>query len=94
MADGRTNNKGTKGNKGGRPPKAFEKTIKEYTEPYLEEALATILEVMRKGKKDSDRYNAAKTLLEYNWGKPKQQTDITSNGESVNIPLSSWADDK
>lgn len=93
MADNRKHN-GGKREGSGRKPKAFEKTIKEYTDPYLEEALATILEVMRKGKKDSDRYNAAKTLLEYNWGKPKQQTDITSNGESVNIPLSSWADDK
>ena len=27
-------------------------------------------------------------------GKPKESTDITTNGESISIPISVWADDK
>ena len=90
--DGRKNNGGNKN--AGRKPKAVEKTIKEYTEPHIAAAIEKIVEIMINGKRQVDQMAAAKILLEYNWGKPKQQTDITSNGETVNIPLSTWADDK
>jgi len=77
----------------GRKSKGFEKSIKEVTEPYLEEALNTVLNVMRNGDKSSDQLSAAKTILEYNWGKPNQKQDITTNGKELNIPLMKWADD-
>ena len=48
---------------------------------------------MREAEKHSDQLSAAKTIIEYNWGKPKQQTDITTNGDSLNLPLMNWADD-
>ena len=51
-------------------------------------------EIGIKGKRQVDQMSAAKILLEYNWGKPKQQTDVTTNGKDINIPLSTWADDK
>ena len=94
MADGRANNKGTKGNNGGRPPKAVEKTIKEYTEPHIAKAIEKVVEIMMNGKRQVDQMAAAKILLEYNWGKPRQQTDVTTNGKDINIPLSTWADEK
>jgi len=77
----------------GRKSKGFEKSIKEATDPYLEEALKTVVNVMRTATKQSDQLSAAKTILEYNWGKPNQKTDITSNGKDLNIPLMKWADD-
>lgn len=77
----------------GRKSKGFEKSIKDNTEPYIQEAIETVLNVMRNADKFSDQLSAAKTILEYNWGKPKQQTDVTTNGDSVNIPILMWADD-
>lgn len=90
MADGRKNNGGNKN--AGRKPKAVEKTIQEYTEPHIKDAIQKIVEIMAKGKRQVDQMAAAKILLEYNWGKPKQQMDMDIKGD-VNIPLSTWADD-
>ena len=92
MSDNRANNGGAR--KGaGRKSKGFEKSIKEHTDPYIQEAINKVLQVMREAEKHSDQLSAAKTIIEYNWGKPKQQTDITTNGDSLNLPLMNWADD-
>lgn len=95
MADGRANNGGhsTKG-KAGRKPKAVEKTIKEYTEPHIAEAIETVVNVMKTAKKDSDQLAAAKILMEYNWGRPQQSTDVTTNGKDLNLPITTWVHDK
>jgi hypothetical protein len=34
---------------------------------------------------------AIKTWLEYRYGKPKQNVDVTSAGEKMLIPISTWA---
>ena len=67
----------------GRKPKADEERIRDITSPYVPGAIETVVNIMQNAEKDSDRLAAAKLLLSYNWGLPKQQTDITTNGETI-----------
>lgn len=91
--DGRKNNKGTKGNNGGRKPKDEEKRIRDLVSPYVDGAINKVIDIMVNGQKSSDQLAAAKLILEYRFGKPEQKQDITSNGKEINIPLMKWADD-
>ena len=92
--DGRVNNKGTKGNNGGRKSKDEEQRIRDLVSPYVDGAIAKVIEIMATAQKSSDQLAAAKLILEYRFGKPEQKQDITSNGKDLNIPLMKWADDK
>tara|TARA_R110002073_G_scaffold84016_7_gene200195 strand:+ start:153 stop:425 length:273 start_codon:yes stop_codon:yes gene_type:complete len=80
--DGRINNKGTKGNKGGRPSKAEEQKLIENLTPMNPDALKS-LEV---GLKNKEQW-AVKLFFEYFYGKPQQRVDVTSNSETLNIPI-------
>ena len=80
--DGRINNKGTKGNKGGRPSKAEEQKLIENLTPMNADALKS-LEV---GLKNKEQW-AVKLFFEYFYGKPQQRVDVTSNSETLNIPI-------
>jgi hypothetical protein len=86
--DKRKNNKGVIGNKGGRPPKATEIELIQRLSPMEDEALIQLA----KGVKSGD-YKFIQLYMAYRYGKPKESKDITSNGESLNIPLIQWADD-
>ena len=79
--DGRRNNKGTPGNKGGRPPKADEIKLIEQMDAIAapSEAWAALW-----GKVQEGDTQAIKTWLEYRFGKPKQQLDVTTDGEKLN----------
>lgn len=94
MADGRRNNGGhsTKG-KAGRPSKADELKIKKLTDPHIEKAIKTVIEIMANGDKSSDRLAAAKVILEYNWGKPSQMVyNDNETNHMFNIPMIDWID--
>ncbi len=80
--DGRINNKGTKGNKGGRPSKAEEQKLIENLTPMNPDALKS-LEI---GLKNKEQW-AVKLFFEYFYGKPQQRIDVTSNSETLNIPI-------
>lgn len=80
--DGRINNKGTKGNKGGRPSKAEEQKLIENLTPMNPVALKS-LEI---GLKNKEQW-AVKLFFEYFYGKPQQRVDVTSNSETLNIPI-------
>tara|TARA_R110000764_G_scaffold120027_1_gene207867 strand:+ start:68 stop:340 length:273 start_codon:yes stop_codon:yes gene_type:complete len=80
--DGRSNNKGTKGNKGGRPSKAEEQKLIENLTPMNEMALKSL----EKGIEKKEQW-AVKLFFEYFYGKPQQRVDVTSNDESINMPL-------
>ena len=80
--DGRINNKGTKGNKGGRPSKAEEQKLIENLTPMN----AMALESLQKGLEKKEQW-AVKLFFEYFYGKPQQRVDVTSNEESLNMPL-------
>lgn len=62
----------------GRKPKATELELIERLSPMEDEALRQL----RAGVKSGD-YNFIKLYMEYRYGKPKQQMDVTSNGGSV-----------
>lgn len=80
--DGRKNNGGhsTKG-KAGRKSKADEERLRDMLSPYREETITKVVNIMRNGEKESDQLAAAKLLMSYDWGLPKQKTEITTNDE-------------
>jgi len=80
--DGRINNKGTKGNKGGRPSKAEEQKLIENLTPMNADALRSL----QIGLKNKEQW-AVKLFFEYFYGKPQQRVDVTSNSETLNIPI-------
>ena len=71
----------------GRKSKADEERIRDLTSPYVPKAIETIVRIMEHGEKESDRLSAAKLLLAYNWGLPRQQVDATSDGKPINITI-------
>ena len=68
----------------GRKPKADEARIRDLLSPYIQDAIDNVVKIMRNGEKESDRLTAAKLLLSYAWGQPKQQVDMTTGGENIN----------
>lgn len=86
MADGRRNNRGTKGNKGGRPPKADEQKLIELLSPMAEDARKALHDNIQAGESW-----AVKMWFEYVFGKPKETINQTTT--LTNIPVSIWAAD-
>ena len=56
----------------GRKPKADEQRIRDLVSPYRDQTINTVVEIMLSGEKDADRLSAAKLLLAYDFGTPKQ----------------------
>ena len=79
--DKRRFNKGTKGNKGGRPTKASEQKLIERLDNIIDkdEAIETLGKLVAKGD-----MRALQTYLSYRYGKPKESMDINSS-EGLNI---------
>jgi len=80
MPDGRKNNSGTRGNKGGRPKKADELKLIEQMDAVLapEEVWQKVASLCNQGD-----MQALKTWIEYRYGKAKQSVDLTSGGEKL-----------
>ena len=79
--DKRTNNGGAR--KGaGRKSKAAEQKLIENLTPMNSMAL----ESLEKGLEKKEQW-AVKLFFEYFYGKPQQRVDVTSNDESINMPL-------
>jgi len=80
MADGRKNNGGhsTKG-VAGRKSKSEEQKLIEKLTPLAPKAHKALEQAVM----DQEQW-AVKLFFEYFYGKPRQQTDITTNGESLN----------
>ena len=79
--DKRANN-GGKREGAGRKGKAEEQKLIENLTPMSSIAL----ESLQKGLEGKEQW-AVKLFFEYFYGKPQQRVDVTSNEESVNIPL-------
>lgn len=85
---------GVKGRSGGprkgsgRKSKAEEQALAEKLSPMEDSAHAALKTALL----EKEPW-AVKLFFEYMYGKPLQRTDLTSNGESVNIPLITWVDD-
>ena len=74
--DNRKNNKGTIGNKGGRPSKAEEVAMIERLSPMQDKAY----EALEKGVEAGD-FKFVQLYFNYYAGKPKETKDITLNTE-------------
>ena len=66
----------------GRKAKAEEQKLIENLTPMKPMAL----ESLRKGLEKKEQW-AVKLFFEYFYGKPQQRVDVTSNEESINMPL-------
>jgi len=71
----------------GRKAKAEEQKLIENLTPMNGMAL----ESLKKGLEKKEQW-AVKLFFEYFYGKPQQRVDVTSNEESVNIPLITFID--
>ena len=84
--DKRANNGGAR--KGaGRKSKADEQKLIENLTPMNSMAL----ESLEKGLEKKEQW-AVKLFFEYFYGKPQQRVDVTSNDESINMPLINFVD--
>jgi DUF2075 family protein len=79
--DGRINNKGTKGNKGGRPKKADESKLIEKLDNLIDSD--EVIQMLGKKIKEGDQ-RAMTLYFNYRYGKPKESVDINSS-EGLNI---------
>jgi hypothetical protein len=71
----------------GRKPKAEEQKLIEKLSPLMPlayKALETAL--------NEDEAWAVKLSMEYFYGKPRQQMDVTTNGNDINISPITWVD--
>ena len=76
--DGRRNNKGTKGNKGGRPSKAEEMHLIEKLDKHIDNDDAIL--ILKKKMEEGD-FKALQLYMNYYYGKPKETKDVTINAE-------------
>lgn len=79
--DKRKNNKGTKGNKGGRPPKAEEQALIEKLSPLEPKAFKALNNAI-----EDEQSWAVKMYFEYMYGKPKEKVEITKITEQPLFP--------
>ena len=87
MSDGRKNNKGTLGNKGGRPKKADE--IKKIE---MMDSVCPPIDAWKAlfKKVESGDTKAIQFWIEHRYGKAPAKVDVTSNEETINIPPINW----
>ena len=84
--DKRTNNGGAR--KGaGRKSKSEEQKLIENLTPMNSMALASL----EKGLEKKEQW-AVKLFFEYFYGKPQQRVDVTSNEETLNMPVITFVD--
>jgi hypothetical protein len=84
--DNRINN-GGKRKGAGRKPKSEEQKLIENLSPMSETALNSL----REGLEKKQQW-AVKLFFEYFYGKPQQRVDVTTNEESLNMPLINFVD--
>ena len=84
--DKRINNGGARSG-AGRKGKAEEQKLIENLTPMNSMAL----ESLEKGLEKKEQW-AVKLFFEYFYGKPQQRVDVTSNDESINMPLINFVD--
>ena len=71
----------------GRKSKADEQRIRDILSPYREETIEKVVSIMRSAEKESDQLAAAKLLMSYDWGLPKQKQEITLDNEPFILKL-------
>jgi hypothetical protein len=71
----------------GRKSKAEEQRIRDILSPYRDETILKVVTIMRSAEKESDQLAAAKLLMSYDWGLPKQSVDVTSDNKPFILKL-------
>ena len=71
----------------GRKSKADEERIRDLVSPYRDQTIQVVVDIMQNAEKDADRLAAAKLLMAYDWGTPKQSIDHTTKGEAIQPPI-------
>jgi len=71
----------------GRKSKAEEHKLIETLTPLMPQAY----KALKNALKDEEQW-AVKLTMEYFYGKPKQSTDITTNGNDINISPIEWVE--
>ena len=84
--DKRKNNGGARQGSG-RKSKAEEQKLIEHLTPMNSKALAAL----KKGLDNQEQWSV-KLFFEYFYGKPQQRVDVTTNDESLNMPLINFID--
>ena len=82
--DKRKFNKGTKGNKGGRPPKDSSSELHDRLNPMSEMGIQRLKEGIERGD-----FNYLKLYFQYRYGKPKQISQVTVHAEQPLFDLNS-----
>ena len=83
--DERRNNKGTAGNKGGRPSKAEEHKLIEKLTPMQADAF----KALKKAIKENQSW-AVKLYMEYFYGKPRDRKEHTFPEGIPEVDMSKW----
>ena len=84
--DGRKNNSGKIGNKGGgRRSLPLEHDIKELTANDIPNLIKSLVNLAYNAEKEADKLAAIKLLLAYYFGQPKQQTDIDVSDNTLKV---------
>lgn len=76
----------------GRKSKADEERLRDKLSPWVSTAIETVVHVMQNAAKESDRLAAAKLIIEYLYGKPKQTVDTNIIGINPTITVVSQQD--
>lgn len=87
---GRPFQPGQSGNPGGRPKESGE--IRDLARQYSEEALQTLVNIMRKADKDTVRIVAAQIIIERGCGKPLTAAEIAEEDRKASEELSKLSD--
>jgi len=84
MSDGRKNNGGVRENSGRKPKADEDKLIQK-----LSKLDDVAYKCLQQGLKNGE-YQYWNKFMEFRHGKPKERLDVTSGGESFNIPLTKF----
>ena len=71
----------------GRKSKAEEQKLKDHLTPINSKALKSLEQGL-----DKKEQWAVKLFFEYFYGKPQQRVDVTTNDESINMPLINYVE--
>lgn len=85
--DNRKNNGGhSTAGKAGRKPKDEENRIRDLMQPHSLDAINCLVKIMQDDEyRPSDRISAAKLIIEYTYGKPKETIDNNISISELNI---------
>lgn len=70
----------------GRKPKDEENRIRDLMKPYSIDAITCLAYIIKnETSRDSDKISAAKLIIEYTYGKPKETVETTHNLNNFDI---------